>query len=215
MALANISKIGQGATGVSGQEDSTVYGALREFQGLTVSVVTGGAASTKFNLAAIRSEDTILSMLNNNAGAITDVTATASIAGTKATGTITCAAAAVDDTVTVNGKVYTAKAVPVGNTQFSQAGTDTQDAASLVAAINAREAAATTGGNTVTAANVAGVVTVTAVVDGTAGNALTLVSSNGTRLAVSGATLAGGTATGGILNSAVTNSLIVFWYNKR
>ena len=213
MSLVSISNLGVGGIGLSGQTDTSVFGVLRELRGLNISLVTGGAANAKYNLAAIRSEDTILSVLNNNAGTITDVTAGATIAVTQATGTITCASVAVDDTVTVNGKVYTAKAVPVGYTQFSQAGTDTQDAASLVAAINAREAATSNG---VTAANVAGVVTVTAVVDSTAGNALTLLSSNGTRAAVSGAgTLTGGTATGGVLNTAVTNQMVTFWYNKR
>lgn len=77
--------------------------------------------------------------------------------------------------------------------KFSMNTSDTATGDSLAAAV----AAEATIAALVTAVNASGVVTLTAIEDGTAGNAITLVSSNGTRLAVTGSgTLASGAATG-------------------
>jgi len=67
----------------------------------------------------------------------------------------------------------------------------------------------------VSAAAVAGVVTVTNRVVGTVGNARTLVTSSA-HATVSGATLAGGTATNSVAFSGSTsgNLVVLFWYNK-
>lgn len=113
-----------------------------------------------------------------------------------ASGTVTAASVSVDDTVTINGVVFTAKAAE--NTalrQFNQASTDTAAAASLVACVTAAVAAGTLTG--VIATSSSAVVTVRAVspLPGT-GNAITLASSNGTRLAVSGPVLTGGSNPG-------------------
>jgi phage tail sheath gpL-like len=108
-----------------------------------------------------------------------------------ATGTVTCASASAADTVTINGTAFTAvSGTPAGN-QFKVGVSDTADAASLVSAINASATAIVS--NHVTASSALGVVTLTAKVPGHVGNAITLASSNGTRLAVSGARLTGGT----------------------
>lgn len=187
---------------------------LKELQGLTVSLLAGAAADTTIALSAIRDEDTVLSALNNNAGTITDITANISINSLKASGTITCSAVDAADTVTVDGRVYTAiadGATPVGN-QFSVGASDTACATNLAAAINKGERLDAT--SKVTATSAVGVVTVTARTAGTAGNSITLASSDGTDLAVSGATLAGGAATGGIKSTSVTNQIILMWYNK-
>lgn len=74
-------------------------------------------------------------------------------------------------------------------TTFDFTGTDTQDAVKLAAAINTN---ATTSLQ-FSATSAAGVVTITSLVPGVIGNALSLASSNGTRLAVSAANLSGGT----------------------
>lgn len=76
-----------------------------------------------------------------------------------------------------------------GTDKFAMNTSDTATGASLVAAV----AASAQAGNLV-GVNASGVVTFTAVEDGTAGNALTLASSHGSRLAVSGAVLANGAA---------------------
>lgn len=108
-----------------------------------------------------------------------------------ATGTVTLASVLAADTVTVNNVVYTAVAgVKANNTQFSIDGSDTVDAADLVDSITNDTRQGTLAD--LTATNAAGVVTFTSTAVGAAGNAVTLVSSDGTRLAVSGATLAGG-----------------------
>ena len=110
---------------------------------------------------------------------------------TSATGTVTLASVVADDTVTVNGLVYTAVAgTKSDDTEFSISGTDTEDAADLVLSINADQRTGTIGDLSATSA--AGVVTITSSLEGTAGDAVTLVSSNGTRLAVSAATFSGG-----------------------
>lgn len=123
------------------------------------------------------------------AGGSEHVTMELAIAAGVATGTVTVAAANVADTVTIDGVVFTAVASGATGNQFNQGGTDTADAASLVSAINAN----TTLDGRILASNVAGVVTLTALEPGELGNSISLASSNGTRLAVSGAALAGGT----------------------
>lgn len=108
-----------------------------------------------------------------------------------ATGTVTLASVTAGDTVTINGLVYTAvSGTKSDNTEFDIDGSDTVDAADLVDSITNDTRVGTL--KDVTATNTAGVVTLTSTAIGTAGNVVTLESSNGTRLAVSGATLAGG-----------------------
>lgn len=113
----------------------------------------------------------------------------------RATGTVTMASVLAADTFTLNGVVFTAvTGAPVGNQFDRTPGTDTTTAASLVAAINGVLPSAVGVYGLIKARNAAGVVTLYAVTGGTAGNAFTLVSSNGGRLAVSGATMASGAA---------------------
>ena len=133
------------------------------------------------------------------------ITLASAVANTYAFGTVTLVSALALDTVTVNGLVYTAVAgVRSDNTEFS---IDTSDAAAgidLAAAITGDVRTGTNGGITATD-NGSGVVTFTTDVLGTGGNAITLVSSNGTRLAVTGS----GTLTGGVTaDTVVINSNI-------
>ena len=113
------------------------------------------------------------------------------LAAVKAFGTITLVTVLAGDTVTVNGLVYTAVAgVKANNTEFSIDGTDTVDAADLADSIQNDTRAGIL--DDITATSAVAVVTVTQTRAGTGGNATTLVSSNGARLAVSGATFTGG-----------------------
>jgi hypothetical protein len=107
----------------------------------------------------------------------------------RATGTITVASILAADTITINNSTITASATPVGATQFQSAGANNVVATAIAACINANPAY--TGYVVATASSA--VVTVSAYVQGVIGNAVTLASSNGTRLAVSGARLASGT----------------------
>lgn len=110
-----------------------------------------------------------------------------------ASGTAVCASVNAADTVTINGVVFTAVTGAAANAQFDRSGTDSETATNLVTAVNS-----ITGSN---AAMVSGFVTgsasgatatFTATHKGLLGNAITLASSNGTRLAVSAARLTGG-----------------------
>jgi len=211
MSLESLNQVGSGGTGIP----TSIPKAIKELQGLTFSTLTGAASGTKINLNAIRPEDTVLAAWEYAAGANpVDRAGVLTIEDLKASGTVTFAAAAALDTITVRGIVYTATAAAAANDIlnrfFSIAGTDTADAVAFCALVNQVDPA-------VVCTNIAGVVTIKAFVEGTAGNAYTLVSSNGTRLAVSGATLAGGSATGGIkiADDTTGNQVIVAWFNKK
>lgn len=216
MSLETKVLLGQGGIGFHGH-DAAAVAMLAELQGLNISLLTGAGANTKIDLAAIRSEDTIVGAINNNAGTLTDIKAAASIVDVRATGTVTVGTVAAGDTVTVAGLTYTLVAndavVQAHDKSKVKVGASANDcAANLAAAINAREASRSA--QQVSASVLTNVVTVTAIAEGTSGNALTLAETGNT-FAVSGATLAGGTATGGIKFTGVTNQVILFWFNKR
>jgi subtilisin family serine protease len=105
-----------------------------------------------------------------------------------ASGTLTLASVVATDSAVVNGVTFTAVAANATSVQFDVGLDDTATAANLAGAINASANAAIAG--ILTASSSGAVVTVTAVVPGTAGNSLTLVG--GTHITASGATLAGG-----------------------
>lgn len=119
-----------------------------------------------------------------------------------ASATITCAGVSVADTVTVNGKVYTAQAAAKGTdyTKFSQAGTNAVDAADLADSIN-RDNRQGTEPFSIMATVSSNVITVYATPSGVSGNNTPLVSSNGTRLAVTGS----GFFTGGVDNDVLAS----------
>lgn len=215
----NIARLGHGGANAvtGGDRPGSLSAVMKEIQGWQMSLLTGAGANTKVNLAAIRQEDTIVGALNNNAGTITDITGTMSIDDLRATGTVTAAAVVAADTVTLDGKVYTAVANGVDPgldyTKFSVGASNTECAANLAAAINRRMA--NTAVPNVFAEAASAVVTIKAVEEGTDGNSIALASSNGGRLAVSGANLAGGSATGGVRSTGATNQIILFWYDKK
>lgn len=125
-----------------------------------------------------------------SSGTLTLSSVTAVVA---ATGTVTCAGVQAGDTVTINGLVYTAvSGAKADNTEFSIDTGDNECAADLADSINNDTRSGTLGDVSATVAT--NVVTCTSDQSGTDGNAVTLVSSNGTRLAVSGS----GTFTGGL-----------------
>lgn len=109
------------------------------------------------------------------------------VAAVKASGTVTLAAHVATNTVTINGVVLTAVSGAAGADQYDISGGMTTGAASLAAAINANT---TLDGMVVATSNLA-VVTVTALLPGEIGNAVTLaISANGS---VSAARMSGGT----------------------
>lgn len=202
---------------------------LKELQNLNIDVVDGAAAGTKMNIAAMRPGDTIkqaIVLADTWAPPVSDL-ANLTIQDTKASGTITVSGnPAADDTVTVNGVVYTWKA-PGNLTQKNHVKITTGDnnamAASLAAAINVYENRYESQLNgdaqrvaKVIATAASNVVTVKSLADGTAGNSYTLAKS-GSNVTVSGSgTLSGGTATGGIKSTTDLSAatLLVIWYKK-
>lgn len=109
----------------------------------------------------------------------------------KASGTATLTSAIATDAVTINGLLYTAVAgEPADSTEFSIDTGDTEAAASLANAINT-DTRIGTNVDGVVATSAANVVTIEAVEPGALGNAITIVSADGT-IVMSGAVLAGG-----------------------
>ncbi len=106
-----------------------------------------------------------------------------------ATGTLTGTTVVAGNTCTVNGVVFTAVASGATGNQFNVGGTDTITMANLAAAINASTSAGIP--DTVRATSATNVVTITAIVPGTGGNALTLAVGQAS-IVRSAATLAGG-----------------------
>lgn len=210
--------------GQGGGVSQAVGDIIREVRGLTVSTGAGAGVGVKVNVTALRLEDTILSVLRSVAGVISDVTANYTIVDTRASGTLTAAAVAANDTAVVNGNTYTGKTTLTGAARefLIVGGNNNTTAANLAAAINAYEgrydgAAGKFKAPAVVATANAAVVTITAVADGVAGNSITLVGT-AVRLAASAATLANGSATGGVKSDtdhSAASSLIVLWYNKQ
>lgn len=206
--------------------NTNVKGAVRELQGYTVTLLAGAGIDTKIDVAAIRAEDTIISVIHNASGTLADVTSEAYVWDIKAYGTITAASVVAGDTVTIADKVYRAVAGdnpgtpaqgPVGIWDFGIGAGDDETADNLAAKINARNAFYP-GGVTATSDSV-DTVTVTSKLEGEVGNAVTLVeSTSGARITLSAATLENGTDTGGIAldtTNTTGGQLLVSWYNKK
>ncbi len=126
------------------------------------------------------------------------------VANTFSTATVTCASVLAADTVTINGLLYTAvSGARANDTEFSIDTSDTACGIDLEAAIDG-DSRTGTSGDVSGDDNGSGVVTCTTTITGTGGNAITIVSSNGTRLAVTGS----GNFTGGVTaDTAVVNGL--------
>jgi hypothetical protein len=156
---------------------------VRELSGYTVSFVAGATNGTKMNIAAMRVEDTILAAIigTDAGGAWTDDVANITIQPTKASGTITISGNPVaDETMTIGGDVYTWKATPSAPREVKiTAGDNTAMALALANSINAwhnRYDGSKTVQPLVVASPAAGVVTITAVMDGP-GNAPAVTNS--------------------------------------
>ncbi len=180
--------------GGAGLTDGTLANAVEQILGLTSAVVVGAAANTTMTLAAIRPEDTIKTAIYqaSGTGPFIDAKSTITINSVKATGTITISDLPVaNDTVTVNGTVFTFKAVATDPTHI-EISTDDSDgytamALSLKNAINAYQTRLQDNGAgfaypVLVATAAAGVVTLTATVEGV-GNGAT-VTDTGTTITV-------------------------------
>ncbi len=119
-----------------------------------------------------------------------------------ASGTLTLVSAIATDAITIGTTTFTATSTPTLSTHWEIDGaTDTLDAASLAAAINAHA----TVSQIVTATSATNVVTITAKQKGLVGNFIPMTSADATITASGTGFLAGGT--GGIEDAGVTYSL--------
>jgi len=151
--------------------------------------VSGTDAQACTSIAAAINAATALSGIVTATASSTVVTVRAVTAGA---GGDAITLASNDAQLAVSGANLTGGAT-VANNQFDFGGSNSETATALAAAINASTTAIVN--KHVTAAAASGVVTVTAKIPGHAGNAITLASNNGTRLAVSAARLTSGTET--------------------
>lgn len=116
------------------------------------------------------------------------VVQTASVAPVAASVTATLVSVPVNDTIVLAGTTLTAVASPSTEAQFSQAGTDAQDAASLAACVNAHSVLKLI----LKASAVGNVVTISTLQAGLLGNQVTSTRT-GTAITLSATKLAGGT----------------------
>lgn len=144
------------------------------------------------------SEDNGYSLINTSEGGTPRAIA--------ADGTVTCASVLAGDTFTANGLLYTAvNGAKANNEQFDMSGTNDQCATDLADSIeNDTRVGIDEVGHNLSSSSLAAVVTIVDDVKGIDGNLITLLSSDGGRLAVSGATLTGGAATGGAGTETLT-----------
>lgn len=167
----------------------SVKNAMREMQGLRSTLVASGSLGINVAVAEIKSEDTLVSAINNLAGVLTvkDVS-TLTIADAFARGSAVFATAIATDILIVNGLTYTGVAgVKSDNTEFSVDTGDDETVTDLVDSINSRDSA------NVTAVANGDTVEITAVLEGTGGNALTFSSPDTTITETGAGTLINGT----------------------
>ena len=145
-----------------------------------------GSAAT----AAATGTVTCATVLENTFSTAT-ITCSTVLENTFADGTVTCVSAIANDTVNVNGLVYTGVAGAKANdTEFSIDTSDTACATDLADSIDDDTRVGLV--SDLTATNSSGVVTIVSTALGVGGNAVALSSSDGGTLAVSAANLTGG-----------------------
>lgn len=132
------------------------------------------AASGTGTMAAVAAADTI--SLNGVAQTATELRANCTITvGTSVDN---------NDTVTVNGKVFTAKTADPGTDEFLVTGVAATDAAALVTCINATTSPLVSGIIEAVRPAADGVVNIYAIAIGTAGNSYTIATSDAVDLAI-------------------------------
>ena len=207
MSLESVTGLGIGGAGIHDRLPKI----LKELQGFTTTLVAGAVANTKIDVAALRSEDTILAALKFDTGVPSDVLGTLTVEDVRASGTLTLSGVVADDTAVVNGKTYTFKASANAlRREVTVGGSDTITATNLKNKINEVEA-----NGSVVASSSGAVVTIKAKAEGTGGNSIALGAT--THVTRSGATLTGGTATGGFKLSADSTgtNVLLLWFNKK
>jgi hypothetical protein len=217
MSLTSLSGLGFGGAGIP----DAMPKAIAELQGQMFSLVAGAAANTAIAIPGIEATDTVKTVLDLTTPA-TIPAANVTVIDRRASGTITLLSTIADgDVIAVNGKSYTFTEMHTNPSSSAGPGVipiTTTPSGVDVDAVAAKFAnVLMSSDSNISASHVAGVVTVTWRVAGTAGNSVTLSVANAHGHATaSGATLTGGTATTGIKISTTTagKNLLVVWYDK-
>lgn len=168
----------------------SVKNAMREMQGLRVSLVAGASAGINAAVAEIKGEDTLITAFNHDGSqVITDrAVSTLTIADAFARGSAVFATVIATDILIVNALTYTGVAgAKSDNTEFSVDTSDEAAVIDLADSINTRD-----GANVVAVAN-GDTIEITAVLEGTGGNALTFSSPDTTITETGAGTLINGT----------------------
>ncbi len=179
----------------SGVKRLSFYNVARLVMGLLIgSKRTAGSNYLQYQTTLVAATGTVTPVSVQVGDTLTIAGTALTAAQKRATGTITCVTALAGQTITINGQLFTAVAgaATLGDATFSIDTSDTATAASIVTQLNAYGGSLTAG--IVKGRSAAGVVTLYAVTEGTAGNSITLASSDGGTLAVSAATLENGAA---------------------
>jgi hypothetical protein len=98
MPLESNAQLGHGGTGLQGDGPGTAAAMIKELQGLTVTVVAGAGANANIGIAAIATEDTLVSVIEFIAGVPTSRTATTAIT---TAGNIQCSVATTGNALVV------------------------------------------------------------------------------------------------------------------
>lgn len=203
----------------AGAVDPQTRMVVDELQRFRVRLAAGGSANAKLTVTGLKDTDTLISVLNNNAGTITDQTANCTIDSQQAFGTVTVGTPTAGDSVVVQGTTYRLRTLATDtqtlgevNIVIGSSPTANGVAAALSSAINAKEPMRATG-SLVMATVASNVVTVTARVKGTAGNSYTLAET-GSSFTISGATFTDGDANAAIKCTNATDQLVVFFFSK-
>jgi hypothetical protein len=167
----------KGSAATSGNNEFDISGGTDTLDAVALAAVTATSALGVVTLTAAP-----------GAGAVT-----VENLGVVATGTITCSGVDAADAVSINGTAITAHATTSANNQFVVGATNAATATNLAACINASTTALVS--KHVRALARSAVVHLFARYGGIAGNAITLTTTDGTDLAVSGT----GRLTGGTL----------------
>ncbi len=170
---------------------------------LTAAVNADTRVGTFGDIVATNAGTGQVTFVNDTFGAAGNTTITENTSGTTIVVTTSFSGGVTADTVVFDGKTYTAvDGTKADDTEWDISGSNNADATDLADSID-DDVRVGTSGLSVTATATTSVVTIVETLGGTAGNALLLSSSDGTRLAVSGANL-----TGGLDDAEVTGILI-------
>lgn len=184
--------------------DGTLYNLIKELMGFRQLTVAGATATTKIDVAAMKPEDTLDSVINLADGL--DDTANCTISTVTATGVITMTdVPTADDTVTVNGVEFTFKAAAALETEVTIGAGEEATGDNLADVLNAYQAQHPDVLGVTSVSDGSGAVTCSSVVDGLGNGAI--VTDTGSTITISSTVPGAVTAT--FVSAGNTDAIIV------